>query len=183
MKTEKLIGYNYLNIILFILIINACTYPVEVLKMVPMETESMGYINTNKSIKIEMLQEKDKSNPLSFSGINNPSFHKALELSLIKSNLFTEVNTVENPDYILKVMILSQEKPFHIFSVTVKLLVLYQLIDMYNGSELWNKSIFNECKKTVSDEFVGARREQRAYEGAAQGNIKQLIEELSKLYL
>jgi hypothetical protein len=173
----------YLAIGSFILLMNACTYPPNVLRMIPPESEGKSYRNSNKSINLEMVGGGKTTNIFRTSCIDNESFYRAIEQSLIKSDLFSEVNSLVMADYILKTTIISQEKPFALINVTVKFLVLYRLINPADGSEIWCNTILSECKKTLGDEFMGGKREQKAYECAAQKNIHQLIEELAQLYL
>ena len=179
MQDTKKVGYLLFS--LSILLFTSCSYAPDVLRMIP-ETDSQ-YLYTDKSIELEMVMGGEGANIFKTSNIDNNPFYKALEQSLIRSNMFRSVNLDQNPDYILKTTILSHEKPFAIFTVTIKLMVMYQIQNAADGSELWSKPVKSECRKTVSDEFVGLKREQKANECAAKENIRLLLQELAQLDL
>ena len=171
----------YFFLVIIIFLFTGCSYAPDVLKMIP-ESDSQ-YIYTDKSIKLEMITGGEETNLFKVSTIENNPFYKALEQSLIRSGLFRDVNSGDNPDYIIKAKILSHEKPFSLIDVKIRLLVLYQVINAIDGVEIWNKPIQSECKKTLNDEFVGFKREQRANECAAKENIRLFLQELSQLNL
>lgn len=117
------------------------------------------------------------------SNISNEDFAKAIEESILKSGLFTEVIHGEGSDYNLNVTIVAMSKPVFGVSLTVTMEVAWSLVNSETGDVVMRKAIKSTHTATMGDAFVGVVRLRFAVEGAARKNISLGIQEISGLNL
>lgn len=178
MKTLRLIPLLFL---IFMMI--DCAFSPSLVNMIPITTQYQ-FSNTNKTITLNMIYGGEESDPM-FKGsrIDNASYMGALLQSLTNSNLFSKINPSGNPDYYLDVMIISQNQPFAGFNMTVTLLVRYTIINGKDNTQIWQKDISSKYTAAFGDALVGATRLNKANEGSVRENIRNFLEEISKLKL
>jgi len=172
-----------LFLLILISFLSGCAFSPSLLNMVPVTTQYQ-FTNTGKTITIKMVYGGEESDPI-FKGsrIDNASYMGALNQSLANSNLFSKINPSGNPDYYLDVMIISQNQPFAGFNMTVTLLVRYTIINGKDNTQIWQKDISSKYTAAFGDALVGATRLNKANEGSVRENIRNFLEEISKLKL
>lgn len=106
----------------------------------------------------------------------------AIEESIRTGQVFEEVVSGENGDYMLNVSVFTLEQPVFGINFTVKLGAGWVLTKA-NGSIVWQKLIKSECSTTMSDSWHGMTRLRMANDGAIRENIKQGMMQLSNLDL
>lgn len=104
-------------------------------------------------------------------------------MALESSNLFSEINSSTDPDYVLSASIVTYHLESGVVNVPVTLIVAYSLSEARSGAQVWQKRILSNFEGTLADSVLGVARMRLANEGAGRENIRMLLEELSKLEL
>jgi hypothetical protein len=115
--------------------------------------------------------------------ISNDDFAKAIEESIIKSGLFTNVIHGKNSDYTLNVTIIYMSKPLFGARFTLNIEAAWSLVKTVTQDIVMRESIKSSYTATMEDAFVGATRFRLAVEGAARENIRLGLLSISKLQL
>jgi len=115
------------------------------------------------------------------SRISNGAFKEAIVDSLNKSHAFAQVGETGTADYRLQVSIFSIEQPSIGFSMTVKMEAGWTLIQERTKEIVWRESVQSTYTASAGAAFSGAERIRLATEGAARENIKQAIQNLSRV--
>jgi len=115
--------------------------------------------------------------------ISDPTFKKALEESIVKSQTFSRVVEGSGGDYILTVVLFGLDQPSFGLTFTVKMEAGWTLKRAGTGATVWQESIKSEHSATTSDAFAAVTRLRLATEGAAKNNIAQGLARISKLNL
>ena len=134
------------------------------------------------SVSVNVLGGKETS-AMDKSQISNEAFMQAIEDSLYKSGLFSEIIHGKNADYLLNVMIFNLAQPSFGFSFTVKMEAVWSLAHADSKKVLMRESVRSSFTATTGDAFAGVTRLRIATEGAAQENIRLGIKKLSQLNL
>jgi hypothetical protein len=116
------------------------------------------------------------------AGVTNKNFKKAIEESIINSELFSSV-IPNNADYILDVTIFDLSRPGHGFGLTVDMETAWSLTNKINKKTVFRKSIQSSYTTGAFDAFAFTERLALAVENAAKKNIEQGLKEISKLNL
>ncbi len=128
-------------------------------------------------------QGGSQSSSTDAASISNEDFAKAIEASILKSGLFTEVIHGEGSNYNLNVTIVAMSKPLWGASLTVNMKTAWSLVNSETGDVVMKEAIRSSHTATMGDAFVGAVRLRFAVEGAARKNIEKGIQEISGLNL
>ena len=180
LKNKQL--YYILSVFIFI-VMSSCSHAPRPAYMVP-TMEGLTFKNSNKSLNVEMVLGGEETDELiKGSRIDSSSFLSALVQALSESNMFTNLNVSDNPDYSLSTLIISQSQPLFGISMRVSMMVRYTLIEGDNGSQVWKKDIVSSYTAGFGEALMGATRLKKANEGAVRENIKLLLKELAALDL
>lgn len=123
------------------------------------------------------------SDPVGFSAVSNEAVGEAVANSIVKSKLFLEVKKGDGGDYLLNIYLFSIEQQPIGFNMTSRMEVGWTLVDAATGRQVMRKTIKTAYTASVGESFAAVTRIRVATEGAARENIKQGIEEISKLDL
>ena len=134
------------------------------------------------SVSVNVLGGKETS-AMDKPQISNEAFMQAIEDSLYKSGLFSEIIHGKNADYLLNVMIFNLTQPSFGFSFTVKMEAVWSLAHADSQKVLMKESIRSSFTATAGEAFAAVTRLRIATEGAAQENIRLGIKKLSQLNL
>ena len=134
------------------------------------------------SVSVNVLGGKE-TGAMDKSQISNEAFMQAIEDSLYKSGLFSEIIHGKNADYLLNVMIFNLTQPSFGFSFTVKMEAVWSLAHADSQKVLMKESIRSSFTATMGEAFAAVTRLRLATEGAAQENIRLGIKKLSQLNL
>ena len=134
------------------------------------------------SVSVNVLGGKE-TGAMDKSQISNEAFMQAIEDSLYKSGLFSEIIHGKNADYLLNVMIFNLTQPSFGFSFTVKMEAVWSLAHADSQKVLMKESIRSSFTATAGEAFAAVTRLRIATEGAAQENIRLGIKKLSQLNL
>ena len=111
--------------------------------------------------------------------ISDDAFKKAVEDSLARSHLFSQV-LHGHGDYEVLANLGDLDQPGAGLDMTVGLTVNWKVIDKKTDQVVFKKGIRSSYTATFSDAFAGAERLNKATEGAARENIEQFIRSLKK---
>lgn len=117
------------------------------------------------------------------SNISNSDFAKAIETSIVKNGLFTQVLEGGSGDYLLNVAITSISKPMFGASFTVNMEAGWTLMEKSTGKIVMRESIRSSSTVTMGQALIGVERLRLAVEGAARENIRDGLAAISKLKL
>lgn len=117
------------------------------------------------------------------SNISNSDFAKAIETSIIKNGLFTQVIEGGAGDYLLNVAISSLSKPMFGASFTVTMEAGWTLMEKSTQKIVMRESIRSSSTATMGQALIGVERLRLAVEGAARENIRDGLTAISKLKL
>ena len=134
------------------------------------------------SVKVSVGGGKS-SDPVGFSAVSNEAFTEAIANSIVGSKLFSEVKKSDGGDYLLNVHIFSIEQQPIGFNMTSRMEVGWNLVDAATGKQVMRKTISSSYTATVGEAFAAVTRIRLATQGAARKNIKEGIQEISKLDL
>lgn len=116
------------------------------------------------------------TNPLWMTEISNSAFSGALAASLAEQGLLTE-----HGRYRLHAQLVAVEKPLAGLNMTSTTHVFYQLVDSQTGDTLLTETIAARHTARTGEAFFGSTRLRLAVEGAAQENIRLLLDRLQGL--
>ena len=139
-------------------------------------------IRHEKSVSVRTQGGRDTS-AMSASSMSNSDLKKALEDSLIATNLFARVVQSESSDYQLSVSVVSMSNPAFGASFTVDLEAAWSLVELTTGAVVMREVVKSSYTATMSDALVGVTRFRLAVEGAVKDNIRQGLLLLSNLEL
>ena len=117
------------------------------------------------------------------SMISDTDFAKAIEESIINGRVFIKVVHGKDSDYELGVTLLNFNKPMFGASFTITLETGWSLTNTKTREIYLRKNIKSTHTASFSDSAVGVTRFRLALEGAARENIKNGLEEISRLPL
>lgn len=117
------------------------------------------------------------------SMISNADFAKAIEESIVNGRVFTSVVNGKDSDYELSVTILNFNKPMFGASFAITLETAWSLTNTKTREAALRKNITSTHTASFGDSVVAVTRFRLALEGAARNNIKQGLEEISRLSL
>jgi len=158
--------------------ITGCTIAAKSVNMIP---DNYAIQNKyNKSISIRVSGGKE-TNPLWVSEISDEDFLRAVEESIKYSGVFSRVTQNSESDYLLKINMRNMDSGLVGFSITVRLVTLWELTDLKSKEVVWKDIITSSYKATFGDSVMGFKRVKIANEGAAKQNIRLGIHELSRL--
>ena len=123
------------------------------------------------------------ANPVGFSVVSNEAFAEAVTNSILETKLFSEVNKNDGSDYLLNINIFSIEQQPIGFNLTSRMEVGWNLVNTATGKQVMRKAINSSYTATMGEALVGVTRMRFATEGAAKKNIKEGLQEISKLDL
>jgi hypothetical protein len=135
-----------------------------------------------RSVKISV-EGGSSSDPLGFPPVSNEAFAEAVANSIVGSKLFSEVKKGDGGDYLLNIHIFSIEQQPIGFNMTTHMEVGWDLVNAVTGKQVMHKTISSSYTATVGKAFAAVTRVRLATEGAAGKNIKEGIQEISKLDL
>lgn len=167
--------------IIMLIIANGCSPAGNIANMVPKISEA--YPQSTKSLKLGAVSGGAEPSIWDGPRIYRNSFEKALALALEEAKLFRQADSAGNSDYVLNALIRGQDQPSMGLSMTSTLAVIYTLVDSGTGDEVWKKEIYSDCTASFTSSCIGSARLAKANDGAARENIRQLLDELSKLGL
>ena len=134
------------------------------------------------SVKISV-EGGSASDPVGFSAVSNEAFGEAVANSIVESKLFSEVKKGDGGDYLLNINIFSIEQQPIGFNMTTHMEVGWNLVDAVTGKQVMRKAINSSYTATFGKAFAAVTRIRLATEGSAKKNIKEGIQEISKLNL
>lgn len=135
--------------------------------------------NLHNQIIVKSVSGGDITNPMWTSEIESEGFKKALVESLKAAGLLSPDENAAN--FQLSVEILAVDQPMFGFDLTVTASVKYVLKAADKADEILHETLISKHTATMSDAFYGPERLKIANEGAVKNNIRQLLDELSKL--
>jgi len=174
---------KYLLVVIATILLLGCTTTPQLANMVPY-IPNENYYHSNKSLKLGEIVGGEKSDPL-FKGsrIDAISLRGALSIAIQNSHMFQLLNFNQEANYLLNVMILSQNQPALGLDMSVSLTVRYYLIDGATKQVIWSNDITSIYTAKFSDSLIGASRLNMANEGAVRENIVIFLHEISSLRL
>jgi hypothetical protein len=122
-----------------------------------------------------------KTNPLWCSQVANEDFATALQLTIEKNGMFSQVLRSEGGDYKLDVRLIQLHQPIAGFNMTVQADVEWRLRETASRKLVWEKVTNRAYTAKMSDAFDGATRLRLANEGAIRESIKDGLGQLSAL--
>lgn len=138
------------------------------------------YLQQPVTVKIGSVQGGKEETFWTGPTIDAPTFENALLFALSKSNIFLRPTLGERSDYELNVNLLSQyEHPLSILDKTVTLTAQYELIDTESGKSIWMREVTSTYTARLFDALDGGIRLKMAYEGVAQLNIQNLLNQIN----
>jgi hypothetical protein len=124
------------------------------------------------------------TDPKGPSQISNEAFVRALADSIKDSRLFARVLAGKGADYLLRVAIVHLEQPpQQSFSMTVHMETNWTLVKTDYGDPVWSDSIRSSYTASAISSRKAVTRMRLATEGAARANIRQGMENISRLEL
>lgn len=160
--------------------LSGCASPATKDAMTP---HSIPDIHRHQKTIMIRTQGGNETGALDSSNISNNDFANAIEESIVKTRLFTEVIHGNGSDYILNVTIANMSKPLFGTSFTVDIEAAWSLAEAVSKNVVMRKSIKSSFTATMGDAFVGVTRFRLALEGAARENIRLGLTAISKLQL
>ncbi len=124
----------------------------------------------------------DEKTDVGLAPVPRDDLQYAIEESIRTGQVFKEVVSGKNGDYMLNVSVFTLEQPVFGFNFTVKLGAGW-ILTKADGTVVWQKVINSECSTTMSDAWSGITRVRMANDGAIKENIKQGMMYLSNLNL
>jgi hypothetical protein len=167
------------GLLLILLLLSGCA-GVNIANMIPDPLEK----NIQFPVSVSLTVERGQRNGVEwYSGTIKPEeFKKAIIESLNKAGLFKDLASKDTADYDLVVKLLyAGSHPG--FNMNAWVNAQWTLINKKTGEKIWDKLIEGKGHATVSDAFVGAKRQIMALEIGAKDNINEAINELKKLKL
>lgn len=128
-------------------------------------------------------QGGSETGAMSGSMVSDADFAKAIEESIINGRVFNNVVQGKDADYELGVTILNFNKPVFGASFTITLETAWSLTNTKTHDIALRKNITANHTATFGDSMVAVSRYRLALEGAVRENIKQGLEEISRLTL
>jgi len=183
-EKKKMKKIKYALILAIMLLIISCSMTPKPINMIPSKDNNFS-TRFNKTLNVNMTFGGRETDPIiEGSKIDNVSFTLALLMALENSELFDEINSsVNEADFTLKAIILSQDQPLMGLDMTVTLIVKYSLYDNLDKKEIWSEDILSRYTAAFGDALVGMTRLKKANEGSVRQNLRLLLESLSKLKL
>lgn len=180
-KLKITFPYNYFLIILSLFTFNGCMGTTMWMDMMPNNFDIISRHNSTISLHVEGWD--DKSLYYGRPGIPSVELKKAIENSIINSNVFSKVIADGGSDYLLKVKLTRMDYPYYAYDVEVQMTALWQLSDRSTKEVVWENIITTKYTTKYSETYNGALRLKLANEGAARANIQTGIHEISLLQL
>ena len=134
------------------------------------------------SVKISV-EGGSATDPVGFPAVPNEAFAEAVANSIAESKLFSEIIEGDGGDYLLKINIFSIEHQPIGFNLTSHMEVGWNLDNAVTGKQVMRKAIRSSNTATAGEAFAAVTRMRLATEGAARKNIREGIQEISKLDL
>jgi len=176
----------YFGLVLVALVFSGCAAfsppPLDKQNMVPKSSE-LVLKPTGKSIALGTFEgPRGKGQNIYLITVHDLKsiIAEGLKNSQLCSAVASEAQT--NLDYTLTAKIKGQPGS-GIVTVTVEFLVDYELKRNSTGETVFSQRITGKQSVSTGEAFVGVTRARLAVEGAARDNVKQLLENLSKLQL
>jgi len=118
-----------------------------------------------------------------YTNISNEDLAGAVEDSIRKTRLFSEVVQNGEADYKLSVFLVSMSKPMFGLSFKIDMEMAWSLVNARTGEAVWRESIRSSHTATVGDAFAAVTRIRIAIEEAAEENIRSGLRKISTLTL
>lgn len=160
--------------------LSGCASPAATKAMVPGDIPTVQRYPYTVSVRP---QGGSETGAMDSSNISNDDFAKAIEESIIKSGLFTQVIHAKGSDYTLSVTIINMSKPLFGASFTVSMETAWSLVNTVSQDVVMRESIKSSYTATMGESLVGVTRLRLAVEGAARENIRLGLIAISKLRL
>lgn len=137
---------------------------------------------TNHSVSVGVTGGQ-KTNPLWTSQVANEDFKAALETTIRRSGLFSQVLEGGSGQYQLDVRLVQLRQPMMGFNMTVEAQTDWRLRETSSGRVIWEEHVNKAFTATVGDAFAGVKRLRLANEGAIRENIKAGLGRIAALPL
>lgn len=160
--------------------LSGCASPAATKAMVPSSIPAMQAYPYTVSVRT---QGGSETGAIDTPNISNDDFAKAIEESIIKSGLFTQVVHAKDSDYMINVSIVYISKPLFGASFTVNMETGWSLVNTVGKDSVMRESIKSSFTATTGDAFGANTRLRLAVEGAARENIRLGLIAISKLQL
>ena len=128
------------------------------------------------AVGVGAVEGGEKTDPLLMSQIDNPTFKKALVVSLRKAGL---LSGDAHPKYVVAVELIALKQPIFGTDMKVTSVIRYRLRDAATGALVLDEEIFAPYTAKFTDSLIGTQRLRLANEGAARRSIATLIEKLN----
>ena len=115
--------------------------------------------------------------------ISNENLAKAIEESIDKNGLFTQVIHGDNSDYVLTITVINMSTPVFGLSFTVTMETAWSLSEHKTKKVIMRDSIKSTHTASVGDAFVAVKRQRLAVEGAIRENIRLGLMNVAKLQI
>ncbi len=158
----------------------SCVSPAQPEAMIP---ESVALQHKFHQSVSTVVSGGQSTNPLWTSQVANEDFQTALQDSIEKHGLFSQVLRSNGGDYVLDVRLVRLGQPIIGLNMTVTADVEWRLNRGSSGSRVWEERIVRKYTATVGQAFAGVKRLRLANEGAIRENIKAALEKISRLSL
>lgn len=141
--------------------------------MVPASFDSTKRVDRTVQVIVDTTKANDH-----FKGwVEDSQFKAAIEQSLLRSKMFTDVKP-SGGNYQLRVVVTSVGQFWGLdFKVAVN--TTWEVVDLQTQAPVWRDVVSSDFGATFSDAFAGAKRVRLAYEGALKENIRQGINLMS----
>ena len=177
MRDNIIFHKNYLFIILLLSIAGCSTFHAKSMNMIPSTYELQKVHKHSIIIQVDEGRKKDFSYNYALSA---ETFKEALEKSIIKSGVFSNVIKEGNAEYLLKISIRSLAEPGPSMSVfPYSLVLIWELQNLQSKEVIWKDLITS----TFTAPYSGTATVGLAIEGACRENIQMGISEISRLNL
>lgn len=160
--------------------LSGCASPAAAKAMVP---NSIPILQRHPYTVSVRTQGGSETSAMEISNISNDDFAKAIEESIIKSGLFTQVIQTQDSNYLLNVTIIDISKPWFGLNSTVSMEAAWSLVNTVSKDIVMRESIKSSYTATIGDALIGVTRLRLALEGSARENIRSGLIAISKLQL
>lgn len=162
---------RHLYSVALILLLVACATPADRQAMVPQSSASAAR-QLPYSVSVAATGGAETGN-MDSSNIGNADLKAAVEESIKKSRLFSEVVNGRPGDYDLGVQVIQLNKPMLGFSFTVEMEAGWTLVRASDKKVLLRRVLKSTHTTGAGEAFAGVTRLRMAVEGAARKNIEQ----------
>lgn len=151
---------------------SGCGSTIKSINMIPGSMESSNQFGNSVTVKVS--GEKSVK--------TTETFKEAVEESLKKYAVFSDVIHKGDANYLLKIEIKELSQPAG-FNMEVHLVTSWSLTDLKTQKMIWRDLISSDYIAKLGEAFTGWKRMRIATEGAMRNNIRRGLEELSRIHL